>query len=281
MAVLAGSRIRENNVRGTTTDNPLTNSATTVNSAGLANLPAVSGNHAVLVLDPLRAAGAPEIVIVTAHTASATSATITRGAYGTTARQHASGTLWVHAPTIDDVIRIVTSSTRPADQYKGQLIHETDTDYYMGHNGTAWEHGLKLGAWVAWTPVISGGTGWALGNGSVSGRYVKVGRTVHYVAAITFGSTSTYGTTIPSLSLPVAADLTVGGALYATSVRLFDASAVEVIGAVAVLTSTTVGPQALNAAGTYVVRNNVTSTVPFTWTTSDRIEYHGTYEAAS
>ncbi|HKZ19275.1 MAG TPA: hypothetical protein VJQ57_04125, partial [Acidimicrobiia bacterium] len=91
----SGPRIRTDNVFGTTTDNPLTAGATTMNSAGLANLAAVSSAHAIIVLDPLRADGAPEIVVVTAHTGSATSATITRGAYGTSAREHASGTLWV------------------------------------------------------------------------------------------------------------------------------------------------------------------------------------------
>jgi len=152
MAVFAGSRIRENNVLGTTTDNPLLVGATTMNSAGLTNLPAVASNHAVLILDPLRAAGAPEIVIVTAHTAAATSATITRGAYGTTARQHASGTLWVHAETKDDLIRIVTSGTRPADQYEGQLIYETDTDRFVGFDGAAWARTTWLTA--------TGRTGW-------------------------------------------------------------------------------------------------------------------------
>lgn len=134
----SGPRIRTNNVFGTVSDNPLTNVATTLNSNGLANLDAVSSAHAVLVLDPLRTAGAPEIVIVTAHTGSATSAPITRGAYGTSARQHAQGTLWVHAPTIDDVIRIVTSSTRPSDPYEGQHIYETDTNRDAVYDGAAW-----------------------------------------------------------------------------------------------------------------------------------------------
>lgn len=134
----SGPRIRTDNVFGTVTDNPLTNSATTLNSAGLANLAAVSSAHAIIVLDPLRAAGAPEAVIVTAHTGSATSATITRGAYGTSARQHAQGTLWVHASTIEDFIRIVTSSTRPSDPYEGQLAYETDTNRWIGYDGSLW-----------------------------------------------------------------------------------------------------------------------------------------------
>lgn len=134
MAVFTGRRIYDNNVQGTLTDNPLTNVATTMNSAGLANLSAVSSNHAVIVLDPLRASGAPEIVIVTAHTGSATSATITRGAYGTSARQHASGTLWVH-PFVDaDISEILTAD--PTDFYEGQRWVRSDTDRFMSHDGT-------------------------------------------------------------------------------------------------------------------------------------------------
>lgn len=98
------ARLRSNNVFGTLTNNPLTNTGTTMNSAGLANLVAVAGvDRAVITLDPNRVNGAPEIVYVTAHTGSATSATILRGQEGTAARQHPSGTFWVHAPTALDL----------------------------------------------------------------------------------------------------------------------------------------------------------------------------------
>jgi hypothetical protein len=131
-------RIRANNVFGETDDNPLTVAAISFNSAGLVNLPAVATKHAVLTFDPLRQNGDPEIVVVTAHTASSTTATISRGMYGTAAREHPSGTLWVHAPLNEDFISIVTSGTRPADPYEGQFIYETDTNKLIGHDGTNW-----------------------------------------------------------------------------------------------------------------------------------------------
>lgn len=97
------ARLRSNNVFGTLTDNPLTNVATVMNSAGLVNLTAVAGaDQAVITLDPNRVNGAPEIVYVTAHTGSATSATILRGQEGTAARQHPSGTFWTHGWTALD-----------------------------------------------------------------------------------------------------------------------------------------------------------------------------------
>lgn len=134
----SGPRIRANNVFGTTTDNPLTAGAVTFNSAGLANLPVVSSAHAVVVLDPKRVHGEPEIVVVTAHTAAATVATIVRGQYGTVARSHPQGTAWAHVPVDEDYIEILTSGTRPSNPYEGQFIFETDTNKLVGYGGVDW-----------------------------------------------------------------------------------------------------------------------------------------------
>jgi hypothetical protein len=97
------SRSRTAFLSGTITDNPLAVGGTTLNSAGLASLPAIaSPDIAVLVLDPTGSAGAPEVIYVTAHTGAATSATISRGKEGSSAREHASGISWVHGPTLYD-----------------------------------------------------------------------------------------------------------------------------------------------------------------------------------
>jgi len=135
-----GSRVRDNNVYGITTDNPLTAAATTFNSVGLANLGVIVAGttHAVVTLDPLREFGNPEIVVVTVHTASATVATITRGQYGTAARSHPQGTTWVHAPIDEDFIEILTAATRPSNPYEGQFIFETDTNKLVGYGGVDW-----------------------------------------------------------------------------------------------------------------------------------------------
>jgi len=94
------TRVRADFVSGTVDDNPLTAGATTLTSTELADLPAISSSeHAVIVLDP---DGTQEIVYVTAHTASATTATILRGQEGTTAVSHAQNTSWVHGPVASD-----------------------------------------------------------------------------------------------------------------------------------------------------------------------------------
>jgi hypothetical protein len=203
------------------TDNPLLVGATTINSAGLANLAAVASNHAILVLDPLRAAGAPEMVIVTAHIAAATSATITRGAYGTTARQHASGTLWVHAPTKEDVIQILTSSTRPADPYQGQLIYETDTDTFTARGaGAVWQTVATLGAWTAYTPTLTQSA--TVTKTVTNAKYARVGRLIVVQASLACTGSGTGGNRV-LFGLPIATTTT-GFAVIGTG-TIFDISA--------------------------------------------------------
>lgn len=143
-----GTRIRRNSIFGSVLDSPLAIGALTFNSSELVLVPAITGNHFVITLDPLRQYGEPEIVIITSHTASATVATITRAAYGTVARAHPAGTKWVHAPVVEDITPIVTSSTRPSDPYEGQMIYETDTDTYRAYDGAAWSY--VYGGRIGW-----------------------------------------------------------------------------------------------------------------------------------
>lgn len=97
-----------------TTDATLTSGATTLSGAILASLPAVSGGDTqVLVLDPEAQGNGPELVTVTAHTASATTATVTR----TKSVEHASGTVIIQAVTeelFDDIEAHITG-THAAD----------------------------------------------------------------------------------------------------------------------------------------------------------------------
>lgn len=92
------------NFLGGLTDAALSNVGTTLSSPALAAMVAVAGgNEMIVVLDPDGIAGEPEPVKVTAHTASATTVTITRNVEGGTGRAHASGTDWVHALVASDL----------------------------------------------------------------------------------------------------------------------------------------------------------------------------------
>lgn len=132
-------RLRSNNQAGVITDNPLAMGATTINSAAFTSLPTVGAtNHLMLILDPLETNGAAEIVMVTAHSAAATSVTVIRGSEGTVARAHILNTVWYHGPVTSDTIEVLTSSTRPTSPYTGEAIYEVDTNVLRAFNGTAW-----------------------------------------------------------------------------------------------------------------------------------------------
>lgn len=102
-------RLRGNFTSGTLSGS-LTNVATSMSSAGLANLPVVGATqHAVITIEN-------EIVFVTAHTGGATTATILRGQEGTTAAAHNSGMAWVHGPVASDVAGVLGYAQAVANQ---------------------------------------------------------------------------------------------------------------------------------------------------------------------
>ncbi len=150
------------------------------------------------------------------------------------------------------------------------------TSWTTGDVPTAADFNTLSGAWDSYTPTISG-TGWALGNGTVTGRYKKVGRLVAFYIQIVFGSTSTYGAGGLGVTGPVAAQ-----SGEATGVvRFVDSSpGVAVWGTwYTGAGSTSLGLVAPSASGSYLSEVGVISTVPFTWATNDRVTLSGVYES--
>lgn len=202
----SGSRVRSNNAFGAITDNPLSAGATSFNSAALILLPAISaGQHTVIVLDPKRVFGEPEIVIVTAHTGLSTAATITRAAYGTIARSHPVNTVWAHVAVNEDYTQVLSSTTRPTDPYLGQSIFETDTLSLKRYNGSSWNSSPPVGSLIAFA-----------GSAAPSGYLMAQGQSVlrtdypdlFLVIGITYGSVDITHFTIPNLkgNVPVGLD---------------------------------------------------------------------------
>lgn len=81
---------------------------------------------------------------------------------------------------------------------------------------------LSMSAEVAYTPVMSG-AGFALGNGTISGSYVRVGKKITCWGEVVFGTTTTVGTGIYSITAPFTAATGPAGAsanwAYGGSVR--------------------------------------------------------------
>lgn len=133
-------------------------------------------------------------------------------------------------------------------------------------------------AWTTYTPTWTAATtNPVLGNGTITGRYRKIGRTVHMQIDLTMGSTTTYGTGAWSLTLPVAAGASTGsriGVAQALGASRFPGQVVISAGA----TATSPFFPATSAVSNL---SSATSTVPITWATGNELRITATYEAAS
>ena len=138
-----------------------------------------------------------------------------------------------------------------------------------------------LGTYTAYTPTFSGLT---VGNGTLAARFCRVNNYVHDIGYFTFGSTSSIGAGGVFKTLPVNAGgmfaainggVSIGG-------NFFDASANTYYPGFSLsLTSATNSIiRCWLASGTYVQQANLEPSVPFTWTTGDRIIWNTMYEAA-
>ncbi len=133
-------------------------------------------------------------------------------------------------------------------------------------------------AWTAYTPAwTSSGTAPAIGNGSIAGRYKRVGKLCTVAFKALFGSTTTYGTGAYSFSLPVAA-LSTSSIDRAGSAYLRDMSGAGA-GHYMGLALVPAGQSVINLVDP-IAHAQVTNTVPFTWANTDFIEASVTYETA-
>jgi hypothetical protein len=162
-------------------------------------------------------------------------------------------------------------------------------------NGNLDDANIKSGAAIVFSK-ISGGTvaalaayasttptyvNFALGNGTVSAYYNQIGKKVHYYGVITLGSTSSVSGQM-DISLPVNATSTIGDFAPIGTTNIRDTSANTYYPGFAWKAD---GAQRLRviftvASGTYSTAAGTTSSVPFTWATSDLIFWDVTYEAA-
>ena len=133
--------------------------------------------------------------------------------------------------------------------------------------------GTSMGAWTSYTPTL-GGTGWAIGNGTITGKYCQIGKMVDVSIQVTFGTTTTVGSVAPTFSRPVAGS---GALLDASTVELFDFSAATSYAGMSQMGNTAIPAYSTGASG---IQTLITTTVPFTWATSDKINLRFRYEAA-
>lgn len=130
-----------------------------------------------------------------------------------------------------------------------------------------------VGTWTSYTPEFGGG-GWAVGNGQVVGRYVQIGKIVHWIAEVTMGSTSTYGAGPMVITLPIAKTSALSG--FQLTVQGLDSGNNVFLLFGSYLSPTEIAIYGQAASGSAVIG----STAPFAWSSGDALYISGTYEAA-
>ncbi len=164
-----------------------------------------------------------------------------------------------------------------------KIAHQpgADSTYSLGTTGLRWATGYMdaiVGLdWTTWTPTY---TNLTIGNGTVVARYVQIGDTVIAYYDLTFGSTTTIDGTDPTISKPVAALAGYGSTVPFGSARLLDSGSADHVGSVREIIGTNFNVQVDKVDGTYTVATAISATVPFTWTTNDKLVFIATYEVA-
>jgi len=139
--------------------------------------------------------------------------------------------------------------------------------------------GQPGGAWTSFTPTLSGRLNDSKWTKTCS--YTQIGKTVHYKLELVASNATPMdgGTADAIFTLPVTSISYVGNPIIG-DVRCLDSGTAAWYGFVEYVSTTTAYIRLINAAATYAQPGAITSTVPFTWTTSDQIIVIGTYEAA-
>lgn len=134
-------------------------------------------------------------------------------------------------------------------------------------------------AWASWTPAWTNVT---IGNATVSGKYVQIGKTIIARLSVIWGNTTSASGSIV-FSLPVTS-ATYGGTAnvgYIGYGTAYDVSAGVVYDTDITLPSTTTaGVIAKAANGTWVTNATVSNTSPATWANTDEWNWNLVYEAA-
>lgn len=165
-----------------------------------------------------------------------------------------------------------TTERNAASPLEGQQWYDTTLNQPYWWNGSAWVPGPPDN-WTAFTPSL---TPWVLNNGTLTGAYAKVGRTVNFKLELTVGSTTTFGTGVVFTGLPFTSD----ASWWGTGMTLDTSAGVWAPCLWNTGASTNITPYALTSVN-QMNNGGMTTTVPFTWAVGDYIYLAGAYRATT
>lgn len=161
--------------------------------------------------------------------------------------------------------------TRPSGRAALYYVTASDWNTDLVDN-TAYIYDNTQG--VVYTPTwTTAGTACALGNGTLQGRYFRIGHIVWFQIQFVAGSSTTFGTGKFQFLLPV----TGLGVLGSSSAYFVDSGTQIYTGAAFMINTTQVSVTWTGDTST----GGVTATTPMTWANGDSINLSGFYFAAT
>jgi len=183
------------------------------------------------------------------------------------------GSVWVNDP--------INLGTDTVGNYMSNVSAGTGiaVSHTPGEGSTA-TISIESTAWTAYTPTMTAdGGGFALNNGTLTGRYKQVGKTVFFSLKFVFGSTTAAGTGHWNFSLPVTAydsNFTFSAAILDNTISWYGG-----IGNGNYTGSTSSFAVIIPGTNASVTTwATVGNGGPFIWGTGDNITITGSYEAA-
>jgi len=125
--------------------------------------------------------------------------------------------------------------------------------------------------WQSYTPTWTAGTtNPSIGNGTLSGRYIQIGKLVYCQFTMRAGSTTTFGSGNWRFSYPVAPNIDNATNYQVGSIYALDNGAANYNGITQYAGTTYMG---------FIINGNwVSATAPFTWANGDVLEVNVIYE---
>lgn len=130
----------------------------------------------------------------------------------------------------------------------------------------------------AWTSYSATWTGITVGNGTTSAAWQQIGRTTHWRAQFTLGSTSAV-TGAVTVTLPTALRESQHFGVFRVS--LVDTGTFRYTGQLNLSSTTVVAVEAISTSASYAGGAALSATIPHTWANTDVITIEGVYEAAA
>ena len=165
-----------------------------------------------------------------------------------------------------------------ATPVEGMLTYLEDSDTYESYNGTAYVTVADSSGWTTFVPTF---TALTIGNGTFNyAKFKVIGKTAHVQVKFVLGSTSAV-TGDMRIDVPTAIQR-ISTSAPAQIYSIFRDVSTHIVHNVSSFASTSAREtfllRATNSSGTYLTSTNTSSTIPFTWTTNDEIQFSATYE---